>query len=100
MVAEMGPSPAHDGQATGMTPKVTTRPSRVSMVPCSVRGEPLEETRQPSEQTEDVQGPGQGRVWAVEPNLQDPSLLGHFWVEFCKGGLWPFPEGEGPFGSG
>lgn len=113
MVAEMGPSPAHAGQATGMTPKVTTWPSRVSMVPCSVRGEPLEATRQPSEQTEGVPGPGQGRAWAVEPTLQDPSLLGHFWVEFCQGGLlatptphgsgtsvWPFPEGEGPFGSG
>lgn len=95
MVAEMGPNPASAGQARGMTPKVMTPPSRVS-VPCC---EPLEATGQPSEQTQDVPGGGRG-PWS--PSLQDPILLGRIRVEFCQGGLLaspPTPPPPGSYGS-
>lgn len=67
VVTEIGPNPANTGLAMGMTPKVMTPPSHVPIVPCLLRGEPLEATRHPStpyptKQMEDIPGSRPGKV--------------------------------------
>lgn len=100
MVAGMGPSPAHDGQATGMTPKVTTRPSRVSMVPCSVRGEPLEETRQSPSKRKMFRGQARGGCGPWSPTCRIPVFLGTSGLSFAREDSGLFPKVKVPSGPG
>lgn len=68
--------------------------SHISIVPCSVKAEPLKATRYLSQPTEDILGSSQVTVWAVEPTTQGPPLPGYL---FLGGeGAWGLSKSSPP----